>query len=1227
MNHRWKTFALVASLALATAAPPAAAVPPTPTVPAAARPTTATFTLVTGDRVTVTSQAGKRDRVGFAAAAGDRSSSFVTSYTGGHTIVLPSAAAADVRAGRLDLSLFDITALRADGRDDAHSRSVPVIVEYAGAQKTALRGTTNSRALTSIDARAAVVDKAKTRDFWASIAPKGRVATSIRRVTLDRRVRASTDWSVPQIGAPAAWQRGFTGNGVKIAVLDTGIDTGHPDFQGRIGASANFSDAKDTIDHFGHGTHVASIAAGDGAASGGKYKGVAPDATLLNGKVLDDDGFGSMSAVIAGMEWAVQQGAAVVNLSLGGSDPSDGTDEVSAALNRLSQSSGTLFVVAAGNCAGPAPAHVTSPAAADEALAVGNLTRDGSLNPTSCRGPRIRDGVLKPEISAPGTDIVAARAAGTDLGTPVDEHYTSLSGTSMATPHVAGVAALIEQAHPDWKAGQLKARLMSTADPQGAAVGEEGAGRVDADQATDTSVSVDAGKLEFGALKWPHPSEDTVTRTLTYHNPTTAPVTLNLAATMEPAAAAPKLSANELVVPAGSEASVTVTADRLAAGAGTFSGRITATAAGADPLVTAFGWSTEPELYDLTIRGIAKDGQPANGLLSGARLDGPQPQESPDDLVLRNGTATLRLPPGKYVFEAAFLQDATDTTIGGFTLASTGELQLSAPQTVTLDGRKAQPVEQSALGHNELMPSGSSVSYLINVPGALGAGFQISTPTGNPQLALAVPGGAVTTAKSEFAMHSRLEVPPYRARAAGAELEVRDLLGGPRFTGTKRLVPVDGGTAQPGELTGVRGKLALLAWKDSDERPIGDLVKAAQDAGAAAAMMYNPDRPGVEGLSGFWVYLGTEKVTIPALRISRATAQTLIGQAQPVDVVGIANTPYVYDLMESTQGQIPAKTRSVVTPAQLATVRETFGADVTGTETSEERTGTTPGGTTLGNYYLRTFPVPSTRTSYVQANSTAWGSDVFYNNAAGPVQSAVSLPRTYRAGERVTERWMAPVLTSGIQNGEYLDGGHVGWVGDYFNFQVSPYLHEQEFSGAVSNDGSKVVVERNGKEIGSADDTALWAEIPDDAARFKATVTAVRDVAFWKFSPTVKSTWTWTSKGGKDEVMPIITPGIDLPTADWLGRVPTGQPVPLALSLRHQAGSTASRFTDATLELSYDGSAWTPVPLHRTGDGTYTATITHLSSTAGQSPSLRLTAQDAAGNTVNQQITKAYGLK
>jgi subtilisin family serine protease len=141
---------------------------------------------------------------------------------------------------------------------------------------------------------------------------------------------------------------------VKVAVLDTGVDATHPDLAGRIKQTQNFTSSADTVDRFGHGTHVADIVAGSGAASNGSRKGVAPGADLLVGKVLGDDGAGYDSWIIAGMEWAAAQGATVVNMSLGG-DPTDGTDPLSEAVDRISADSGTLFVVAAGTRARTTP--------------------------------------------------------------------------------------------------------------------------------------------------------------------------------------------------------------------------------------------------------------------------------------------------------------------------------------------------------------------------------------------------------------------------------------------------------------------------------------------------------------------------------------------------------------------------------------------------------------------------------------------------------------------------------------------------------------------------------------------------------------------------------------------------------------------------------------------------------------------------------------------------------
>jgi serine protease AprX len=298
----------------------------------------------------------------------------------------------------------------------------------------------------------------------------------VERIWYDMPVYALLDVSVPHIRANEVWAQGDQGEGVRVAVLDTGCDMGHPDLQGRIRASKDFSGKGTAQDGNGHGTHVASIIAGSGAASNGRYKGVAPAAELLIAKVLDDQGRGRMSDVMAGLDWAVAQNAQVVNLSLGSDMSCDGTDAVSEACD-AAVGRGVVVVVAAGN-SGPMPRTVGSPGCAREVITIGASTDDDQVASFSSRGPT-SDGRVKPDVVLPGVNIIAARAAVTSLGGgQIDEYYTSLSGTSMATPHAAGVVALLLAANPSLTPRQIKEVLKSTAVDLEENMNSQGAGRV-----------------------------------------------------------------------------------------------------------------------------------------------------------------------------------------------------------------------------------------------------------------------------------------------------------------------------------------------------------------------------------------------------------------------------------------------------------------------------------------------------------------------------------------------------------------------------------------------------------------------------------------------------------------------------------------------------------------------------------------------------------------------------
>ncbi|HEX6353190.1 S8 family peptidase [Actinophytocola sp.] len=560
-----------------------------------------TVTLITGDVVTL----GDSKVVDVTAARGREHIGFRT-YTDedGDVNVIPEDAMSLVSSGRVDPRLFDVSELARSGYGDADREDVPLIVDYPGATPRAA-GARAVRELPSVSAVAMRAEKSPT--FWAT------ARTSASRIWLDGPVKASLEHSVPQIGAPEAWAAGHTGAGTTVAVLDTGVDATHPDLDDAITGAQDFSESETGVDdRFGHGTHVASIITGDGA----KNKGVAPDAKLLNGKVLNDFGSGAESWIIAGMEWAAASGADVINMSLGSPWPSDGTDPMSLAVDEITAKTGALFVIAAGN-SGPGDESIGSPAAADAALTVGAVDRNDDLAEFSSRGPRWGNGAIKPDITAPGVNIVAAKAAHGQIGDPAGEGYVSLSGTSMATPHVAGAAAILAGQHPDWQADRLKSTLMSSArsNPE-LSVYEQGAGRVDVAAATTASVTAAPGSLSIGTVQWPHNDDQPVTKTVTYTNSGSAPVTLDVTAEMTGpnGNAAPAgmftVSPARVTVPAGGTAEATLTTNtRVEAADGVYTGTLVATGGGTT-IHTPAAVNREVESYDLKLTFLDHNGNP-----------------------------------------------------------------------------------------------------------------------------------------------------------------------------------------------------------------------------------------------------------------------------------------------------------------------------------------------------------------------------------------------------------------------------------------------------------------------------------------------------------------------------------------------------------------------------------------------------------------------------------------
>jgi subtilisin family serine protease len=662
--------AAVLGLVLGTV-PPANAAPPEEK-PGAGISTT--VTLITGDRVVMRAGTVMSIRPG----KGREKVTFSKITAGEHLYVMPNDARRLVTTGQLDRRLFDLTTLVELGYDDAHRNTVPLIVTRQEGQ-AALRvaGAAVSRELPSINGVALAAEK--TSAAWDALTDgtsQRTAAAGISRVWLDGKRQSTVDRSAAQIGAPTAWEAGLTGAGVKVAVLDTGVDQTHPDLADREIAEANFSEAPDNVDNFGHGTHVASILAGTGA----KYRGVAYGAAILDGKVLDDNGNGSDSGIIAGMEWAAQQGADIVNLSLGGPDTGE-VDPLEQAVESLTARYGTLFVVAAGNRRANL-IKVASPGSAPSALTVGAVDRDDTLAWFSLTGPTISDGAVKPDVTAPGVGIVAALHAAGTISPPVEDGYAALSGTSMATPHVAGAAALLAQQHPDWTGQQLKAALSGSAKPTpGVTPFEQGAGRVDVVRALTQTVVSEPTSLNFGVVAWPHDDKEPITKILTYRNAGTSDVTLDLAVD----GPVFSLSTNQITVPAGGTASVDVIGDTKAATTdGAHSATVVATA-GDSVTRTPVGVTREGEMYSLTLNYVDEHGQPTSHYspIVISLEDG-----ETTDLYDEDGSVTVRLPKGRYVVNSMIYTNAGERE----NLIVQPGVLLDRDQTFTLDPAITKPV-------------------------------------------------------------------------------------------------------------------------------------------------------------------------------------------------------------------------------------------------------------------------------------------------------------------------------------------------------------------------------------------------------------------------------------------------------------------------------------------------------------------------------------------------------
>lgn len=1188
------------------------------------------LTLITGDVVTVTKMAEGKNIINVDPAEAGGGARILTINK--DTYVIPDQAMPYLASGFLDQDLFNITSLIEDGFDDGSEKTLPVIVQYSETKARSVgklpapKGSKKTHELESIHGLAVSADKKEAKKFWHDItkdvqpanSTKAIPAQGIEKIWLDGRVEAALEQSVPQIGAPTVWESGYDGSGVKVAVLDTGIDADHPDIAGQLVETKSFVPNEDVRDFHAHGTHVASTVLGTGAASAGKNKGVAPGADLLVGKILGNDGFGQESWIIDGMEWAAQN-AKIVNMSIG-SEPTDGTDPMAQAVNNLSAETGTLFVIAAGNSGSEG---IDSPGSADSALTVGAVDKSDNLAWFSSKGPRYAGSGLKPDLTAPGVGINAARSQFANGS----GSYMTMEGTSMATPHVAGAAAILAQQHPDWTGVQIKEALMSTTKKLDHIKPlEGGTGRLDVASASSATVRA-TGSIDFGFFDWPHEDNGPVEKSITYTNDGDQPVTLDLTVdvTDSDGAATPKgmitLSSNQITIDAKSSTEVKGTLNPQLGALGTrYQGHISASSEGQIVAHTALAMVKEEEKYSLTLNATDRDGSPGKGYFF---LLGPHGEPL---FMQIDGKKELRLVPGTYSV-MAWMEVDSQSDHRGIALVGNPEINLNdGAETVELDARKAEEVKVDVAKETEA--TYRKLEYYRNTGESTMNDIYIM-PVWVDKM-YAQPTKEVEKGEFTLATRWRLAEPTLKINFQGKDLDDIPQPGSTLLQGTYNLKTVYAGKGAPEDYTGLDVKDKAVVVERSDELTGSERAAAAAAAGAKLLIIVN-DQP--QELSE-WVGFENEDYSlsnspIAVAGVSGTEGEELIQSAKSgnlsLKIKGTPDSEFAYDLVDMHHDAIPKdlayapQTKDLVKiDTEYKSDRDALGAEFRYDILSHSHHG-------VG--FLFEKALPSVRTEWVSAQEgTSW----YHQAGVHDAQWEVRQPKvTYQPGQKLEEEWFSPVVRPRLGEGfwaPYRERNNI-----ILNFPAWADSGVGHTGADTTYPGNQTIKFYQGDTLlREVQGQALYYfnGLPAENTQYRVVSEAARDESRWNTSIRTKTEWSfWCKKDEESRTsLPLLSLDFNIDT-DISGNAIAGKSTKLGLSVYQVPGAPGNGVIDgAELEISFDeGQTWEKVELTSEGKG-WTAAIKHPNNKGG-SVSLRAKAWDDAGNSISQEIIKAYGLK
>ena len=923
----------------------------------------------------------------------------------------------------------------------------------------------------------------------------------------------------------------------------------------------------------------------------------------------------------------------------------DGTDPMAQAVNRLTADDGVLFTIASGNF-GNAEQSLTTPGAATSALTVGAVDKSNVLAGFSGRGPRLGDFAIKPDITAPGVDIVAPRAAGANLGPIVDQIYMMISGTSMATPHVAGAAAILKQQFPLWTPQQLKSALVSTAVPGPYSVYQQGGGRVDVARAFSQKVYATPAPVDFGFFPFPHDNPEQVTKTITYTNGTAAAVTLNLTIDVTGRDGTPSApgqvtaSASSVTVPAGGTASVDVTVDEGVGTPNLYGGFVTAQSGDGSVVVrTPIGFYLEPEMYTLTVDGIARDGRAARGISWIDVINADDTTKFVRRADLFNGPVSMRVPPGTYsAMGFIFTYDQPHVFALETAIAGDPQFEVTGDTTIVADARPATEVipdthrktepQQIIIGqYREGEQQGSFASLLLT-------GFPIDR-------VFAAPTEQVTVGYYEFWSKWSLRAPQLELSVTRPEtipLDFAYAFGSPLVDGNTTLPVVYVGLGRPQDYEGrdVRGKIVLI---QRGELTFAEKIRNANARDAGMVLIYN-------NVPGLLLVGLVEPSAAPVMTLSRSQGELVRGLLEdgPVRIRarGTPVSPYMYDAVFPEPGGIDSTNHHIVDQTNTVRVNAKYKGHVAGWLAGEAHHVFRPR-VNFSFEGVRNFDTPLSRTEFITVipdntrwQHQAWLSMTFDFDFRYVFDVQLTEPLfTYQQRGNKDTNWYKQPLRPGIIK-TFGVGGEEGLpairTGDTIEAQLTEFNDDELRWGFFDSqtDVGQFRLFENGEVIAQGTQFCCSFAVSGDPSTYRAELSISRDAPYWRYSSDTDTSWTFRSSRpptGETARLPLLLVDYDLGDLDLLNRAERGQHT-IHFGVHRQAGSGSSPLTNVRLQVSYnDGATWSNESLSNLGGGNYSASLNHPANPARQNVSLRIVASDAGGSSINQTIIRAYGLE